>query len=234
MTIIALVNNKGGVGKTTSVVHTAYLLAERGLRVLCVDIDTQANLVAHFFPMKTVLAARQQGNTPEIMTRSAHLDILSLSFVEANQSEYATIIRKYAKDYDITLIDCPPSLETRTLAALDAASHVLIPTELERLAIIGLRRLMEELETRSAKILGVFATMTEKTLTPNQAAWLEQLQTMFPHDVLPVRVPTSRIFASAATQITTGFEINGKKQNSALEAYQGITNTILKILGEIK
>lgn len=230
--IIAVANNKGGVGKTTTTVHIAYLLSQRGVRVLCVDMDTQANLLAHLFPFKILRTAQEMGTSEAqvaVFKRSETLAVLPFSFWEATQTEYSATIQRYAQDYDVILVDCPPSLETRTLAALDVASHILIPTHLERLSVMGLRRLVQEIEKRSIEILGVFPTMIERT-SPNQSAWLEQLQANYAAALLDVQIPTSRIFSSAVTQAQTAFEYNGKKKNPSLDAYQTITNTIFERL----
>jgi chromosome partitioning protein len=225
--IIAITNNKGGVGKTTITVHLAHVLTTKGLRVLCVDMDTQHNLCSHHFTAKALLSARERANAQELIVND-EITVLPLSFAELSQDEYHQEILRYADNYDVTLIDCPPSLDTRTLAALYAAQYALIPTHLERMSVIGLRRLMEVLLHTKTQVLGIVANMVEPKLSPNQSAWLEQLQTNYIDYFIETRIPASRIFSSAATQMQTAFQYNGKKQNAALDAYHDITNEILK------
>lgn len=228
--IIAICNHKGGVGKTTTTAHIAYLLAESGNRVLCVDMDSQANLLAHLFPFKTVRAAQENGSDCILIQRSANLSVLPLSFWNASLAEYTTVIQQYNNDKsaDIILIDCPPSLETRTLAALDVATHVLIPTHLDRFATMGLRKLLQEIDARNLPILGIFATMT--SASANQVMWRENLEASYGSAVLENEITTSRTFSSAATQARVAFE-QVKKPNAAMEAYQQITNLLTEKLG---
>lgn len=226
--IIAVCNHKGGVGKTTTTAHIAYLLAESGVRVLCVDMDSQANLLAHLFPFKIIRSAQEAGSSLATVNRSNNLSVVPFSFWEAPQNAYSQAIRNYAKDVDVVLIDCPPSLETRTLAALDVATHVLIPTHLDRFATMGLRKLLQEIDERKIPILGIFATMTNASA--NQVMWRENLEASYGATVLDNEITVSRTFSSAATQAKVVFE-QVKKPNAAMEAYQEITNLLTQKLG---
>lgn len=226
--IIAVCNHKGGVGKTTTTAHIAYLLAESGVRVLCVDMDSQANLLAHLFPFKTIRSAQEAGSALSVVHRNTNLAIVPFSFWNASQHAYSQAIRAFTNDVDVVLIDCPPNLETRTLAALDVATHVLIPTHLDRFATMGLRKLLQEIDERKIPILGIFATMTNASA--NQVMWRENLEASYGEAVLDAEITVSRTFASAATQAKVAFE-QVKKPNAAMEAYQEITNVLTQKLG---
>ena len=121
--IIAVINNKGGVGKTTTTVHVGYALAQLGKRVLCVDMDGQANLLMHLFDLNKVYQLEDEKNAPThtILHHASGVDVLPLSYWKADRKQYIKAIQAAAKKYDITLIDCPPSLGILTLNAFAAA-----------------------------------------------------------------------------------------------------------------
>lgn len=158
---IAVLNQKGGVGKTTTVVNVSAALAEANQRVMVIDLDPQAHLTIH-------LGADSSGQTPgiyEVLTDrlpvadalrrvrdNLHLLAASIDLVGA-ESELVTevgreiILRQglepHENDYDYLLIDCPPSLGLLTLNALAAADEVLIPIQPHFLALQGFSRLLQ-------------------------------------------------------------------------------------------
>ncbi len=225
--IIAILNNKGGVGKTTTAVHVAYSLAKQGKKVLCVDMDGQANFLLHIFPPKNVyeLEAQQNSKPLPIMHHASGVDVLPLSFWEASESKYVEVIRRYAADYDITLIDCPPSLETRTRAALDVATSVLIPTEPENLSYKGLVKLINLCAERDLPVLGIVITRFDKKKAAHNF-YVQQLTTMYATFCLDAIVPNSAIFPSASGMNQFGYEWQPKK-NPALDAYTSIAKAVI-------
>jgi chromosome partitioning protein len=229
--IIAVINNKGGVGKTTTTVHVGYALAQQGKRVLCVDMDGQANFLLHVFPPNLVyeLRERQNGKPLPIMSHDNGVDVLPLSYLQASQNQYAKIIRDAAKGYDITLIDCPPSLEVRTLASLDAAQGVLIPTEPENLSYKGLVTLLRLCDERSLAVIGILVTRFDKKKTAHNI-YLREIATSYAPYFIDSIVPSSAIFSSASAMYQTGYEWNGKKANPALDAYTKVANYITNYL----
>lgn len=225
MPILSIVNNKGGVGKTTTAVHLAHQFAQKGHKVLCIDIDPQGNLLSHILSLKEQKSISSKDYSLSILHTNEGFDVLPLSFFDASEDEFTQKIISFSKDYAITVIDCPPALETRTIAALNASSHVLIPTEAEAFAIQGLKKLLEVINDRDISLVGILGTKIEKS--PNHAIWLEYLQTTFPNDFIEVTIPKSRTFASAATMRMSGFLYNGRKKNPALEAYATVAQHIL-------
>jgi len=162
-TVIALANQKGGVGKTTTAINLGAALARHGKRVLIFDFDPQANSTAG-------LGARGDGqSTYDVVLGSAHAhDIVAPTSVEGLAIAPATpelagaevelvpmMAREFrlkraladARDaYDYVLIDCPPSLGLLTVNALTAADEVIVPVQCEYLALEGLGQLTATLE----------------------------------------------------------------------------------------
>ncbi|WP_062202357.1 ParA family protein [Demequina salsinemoris] len=161
--VVALCNQKGGVGKTTTSVNLAAALAEYGRRVLLVDFDPQgaasAGLGVNSNDLKTTvydLLLRSDVKTADVIMRTAYenLDLLpaniDLSAAEvqlvgevARESALARALRDVVDDYDVVLIDCQPSLGLLTVNALVAAHGVLIPLACEYFAMRGVALLVD-------------------------------------------------------------------------------------------
>lgn len=183
--IYAFANQKGGVGKTTSVVNIAAYLAESGMRVLVVDLDPQANATSALGFSKDeitlssydLLLERAEAAAMILRNEEAKLDILpsNPALAGAEVELVNQLAREYRlqrnldavdEDYDYILIDCPPSLGLLTLNALTAALHgVVIPVQCEYLALEGLSQLTQTIElvrthlNRRLKIRGIILTM---------------------------------------------------------------------------
>ncbi|MCO1338026.1 chromosome partitioning protein [Kocuria polaris] len=183
--IIAMVNQKGGVGKTTSTINLAAALAEYGRKVLLVDFDPQGALSAGFGIQPhdldvTVYNVLMDRNTEVadalIATEVPGVDLLpaniDLSAAEvqlvnevAREQVLAMSLRKVADDYDVILIDCQPSLGLLTVNALTAAHGVIIPLTAEFFALRAVALLVETIEkvqdrlNPNLSIDGVLATM---------------------------------------------------------------------------
>jgi chromosome partitioning protein len=228
--IVAIINNKGGVGKTTSTVHIASALALQGKRVLCVDIDTQANLAQNFFSRKFVNSTFKTDSSAQPLPPEKHssgVEILVLSFLEMNEKDYGAAIKKYVGQYDYILIDSPPSLEKRTISALQAAEYVLIPTEAEQFAFSGISNLLQLAATYNLKVLGIFINKYDPKKQVHKA-FRSFIADQFSQVFLDDSIPTSTVFPNAQAENKTAFEFyTGKKPNPALDAYKAIASTII-------
>jgi chromosome partitioning protein len=182
--IIALANQKGGVGKTTSCVNLAAALALSGQKVLVIDLDPQGNAtVGSGVDKKTLVnsvtevllseCSITQAIIPQteggyaLLPTNTDLTAAEVQLLSANQRErcLANAVAQIKENYDFILIDCPPSLNMLTLNALVTASFVLIPMQCEYYAMEGLTALMNTIEelrsgpNPSLQLLGVLRTM---------------------------------------------------------------------------
>jgi len=160
--VLAVVNQKGGVGKTTTAVNLASLLASKGQKVLMIDIDPQGNATSGFgFDKKSlkktiydVLINDEllQNVTLDTGRKNMYLCPANIELAGAEIELVGTVSRETVlkkaladvrKQYDFVLMDCPPSLGLLTLNALTAADGVLVPIQSEYYALEGLTQLME-------------------------------------------------------------------------------------------
>jgi chromosome partitioning protein len=183
--IIAMCNQKGGVGKTTTTINLGAALAEVGRKVLLVDFDPQGALSVGLgvraneldVTIYTLLVERghdvhdvvQHTNTPNLDVIPANID-LSAAEVQlvgevAREQILARVLRPLVDDYDVILIDCQPSLGLLTVNALTAAPGVIIPLECEFFSLRGVALLVDTIDkvkerlNPSLEISGILATM---------------------------------------------------------------------------
>jgi len=157
--IIAVANQKGGVGKTTSAVSLAASLADQGKKILLVDMDPQGNatsglgitardktsyeVMINHLPLNQAIIATSQAGLA-LVPSDIRLAAAEVELVGEPQREFRldTMLKPEAPLYDFVLIDCPPSLSLLTLNALSAAHSVLVPIQCEYYALEGVSALM--------------------------------------------------------------------------------------------
>ena len=230
--VIAMCNQKGGVGKTTTTINLGAALAEYGRRVLIVDFDPQGaasvGLGINALDMEQTIYTLLMNPKADVraticQTATDNLDIIpaniDLSAAEvqlvnevARESALARVLRHVEADYDVILIDCQPSLGLLAVNALTAAHGVIVPVEAEFFALRGVALLVETIETvrdrinPRLKIDGIVATMVDlRTLHSREV--LQRLQEAFGDLVFDARssspTPPWRPSRSSPTRPTT-------------------------------
>ena len=217
--IIAVVNQKGGVGKTTSTVNLTAALHDLGLKVLLCDFDPQANATSGMgvekrkikhsiydvtinnIPAEDAIVKTEYG---DVLPASSDLAGATVELINAEHRERQLdkALSSVKKNYDVIFIDCPPSLELLTLNGLCAADAILVPVQCEYYALEGLSDLMATLRMVKRKlnprleIFGVALTMFDgRTNFSTQVA--QEVRRHFPGKVFASVIPRNVRLAEA-------------------------------------
>ena len=217
--IIAVVNQKGGVGKTTTAVNLTAALTELGVKCLLCDFDPQANATSGLgvdkrkikhsvydvtingVPAQDAVVHTKYG---DVLPSSADLAGAAVELIGADHREQqlGMALKEIQKDYDVIFIDCPPSLELLTLNGLCAADSILVPVQCEYYALEGLSDLMSTLRmvkrrlNPNLEIFGVALTMFDgRTNFAAQVA--QEVRRHFPGKVFASVVPRNIRLAEA-------------------------------------
>ena len=248
--ILAVVNQKGGVGKTTSAVNLTAALTEAGKKVLLCDFDPQANGTSglgvdkrrlrhsvYDVIINDVPAAEAIVHTPfgDVLPSSADLAGAGVELLAMDDPNYRLkkALNSVRDQYDVIFIDCPPSLELLTVNALTAADGILIPVQCEYYALEGLADLMTTLRMIKKRInpelniFGVALTMFDgRTNFSTQVA--QEVRRHFPGKVFATMIPRNVRLAEAPSH---GLPVTVYDRSSrGANAYRAMAEEILKKL----
>jgi chromosome partitioning protein len=244
--VIALANQKGGVAKTTTTLNLGVALAERGLRVLCIDLDPQGNLtmsqglnpdaiersmfdvLVHRLPIGEVIVTR------EVDIAVASIDLAGADMALSAQIGRERTLQKALEgikgDYDYILIDTPPSLGLLTVNAFVAATGVIVPVQTEYLSLRGLVQLENTLQmvrdnlNPGVAIIGILPTMYDRRVTHSREAD-EILRENFGDLVYSTRIRKTIRYAEAPVRGSSviAYEPDGE----AAELYRDLAKEVL-------
>ena len=247
--VIAVANQKGGVGKTTTTANLGASLAKRGQRVLLVDMDPQGNLTSAVGVSKsadrTVADALldRQVELPVVCLENGtgRLDLvpasLSLAGAEAQlmnklgrELRLRDHVAQVESNYDFILIDTPPSLGLLTINALVAAERVLIPTEARFFSLQGLQMIEDSIEevlylNPKLQVLGILLSKFDRRLREEKQV-ADYLRERWGANVFATEIGTNSKILEAGSAGKSVFEYAGAER--AAEAYAQLTEEVLR------
>jgi chromosome partitioning protein len=248
--IISLINQKGGVGKTTTAINLATYLASSGKMVLLVDLDPQGNassglgvdisalekglyhsLVGGEHPKNVII--KTANSEHDLLPSSQDLAGAGIELVHFNNREFKLydVLRQIRTDYDYIIIDSPPSLGLLTINGLVASDEVLIPVQTEYYALEGLSQLLQTIELvkkhlqPNLKIMGAVLTMYDKR---NRLARqvVREMRNHFPGHVFHSVIPRSVRLAEAPSYGKS--ILNFDSLSKGARAYKNLAREILE------
>lgn len=248
--IIAVTNQKGGVGKTTTAINIAYYLARFGHKTLLIDFDPQGNASSGLAIDKQaltetvgdVITNRATLDDVAIVTNYKNLTVVPASPTLANtEVELAQETHKFNRlkyaiqaskiEYDYIIIDCPPSLSLLTVNVLIASQYVLMPVQAEFYALEGLGQLLETMKlirknlNPTLDIIGVLPTMVDGR-TSLSAQVLGEISKHFPAKVFKNSIPRNVRLAEAPSH---GLPVGDyDRWSKGARAYKAVTKEVIE------
>lgn len=252
-TVISVTNQKGGVGKTTTAVNLAYYLSKLGKKTLLVDFDPQGNATSGLGIDKQSLS----GTIADVVMETTTLDavvlptayknlylapttpLLANTEVELAQADHRfsrlkLAIEKSEGQYDIVIIDSPPSLSLLTVNGLIAAKYVLLPVQAEFYALEGLGQLLETMKlvrkgmNPTLELLGVLPTMIDSRTTLSSQVHAE-IKKHFPGKVFETTIPRNIRLAEAPSHgVPVGVY---DKFSKGARAYKALAKEVIDRVG---
>jgi len=252
-TVIAVTNQKGGVGKTTSSINIAYYLAKMGQRTLLIDFDPQGNatsglgidkndlpatmtdVITGAMPLANVVMPTEHKN----LSLAPTMPTLANTEVELAQAEQRfgrlkLALQPLQDSYDFVIVDCPPSLSLLTVNGLIAARYVLLPVQAEFYALEGLGQLLETMKlvrkslNPTLDLIGVLPTMVDSR-TSLSTQVLAEITKHFPAKVFKTTIPRNVRLAEAPSH---GVPIGAyDRWSKGARAYKAVTKEVIERVG---
>ncbi|MGB2786836.1 MAG: ParA family protein [Candidatus Saccharimonadaceae bacterium] len=252
--VIAVTNQKGGVGKTTTAVNVAYYLAKAGKKVLLIDFDPQGNATSGLGIDKSsldgtmsdvmsntkviqdiIIETEQKGlmlapSTPQLANSEVELALLE----KGKFSKLKDIVASLGDQFDYIMIDCPPSLSLLTVNSLIAARYVMLPVQVEFYALEGLGQLLETMKlirksmNPTLDLIGVLPTMVDgRTSLSGQVH--DEIKKHFPGKVFSTAIPRNVRLAEAPSHgVPIGMY---DKFSKGARAYKAVTKELMERIG---
>jgi chromosome partitioning protein len=245
-TVIAVVNQKGGVGKTTTSINVASQLAQDNKSVLLLDFDPQGNATSGLGLQKENVATSydllkgvplsnivQETHVAKLYVLPANSNLAGaeVELVSVSQREFVLKQAIESADYDYIIIDCPPSLGLLTVNALTAANSVLIPVQAEYYALEGLSQLLNTIQAirgstnPGLELLGILLTMYDKRNSLSDQVHLE-IKNYFGEKLFKTVIPRNVRLAEAPSYGRTIYEHD--KWSKGARAYKAFTKELSK------
>jgi chromosome partitioning protein len=248
---IAIFNQKGGVGKTTTNINLAASLAIKGKRILIIDIDPQGNTTSGVgiakkgldYSTYDLLTSDVSIKDVIVPTRTERLDLVPASVdlagaevelvkIDKRESRLKNALEEVKDEYDYIFIDCPPSLGLLTINSLTAVDSVLIPIQCEFYALEGVSQLMSTIDlvkenfNPELKIQGVILSMFDGR-TNLSAQVVEEVKKYFKEKVYATVIPRNVRLAEAPSYGMPIFEYDAK--STGAEAYSDFADEFLNL-----
>lgn len=247
--ILSIINQKGGVGKTTTTFNLAYLLLEKGYDVLAIDIDIQGNLTNGFNinPLDVAVGTYEvllgkdsiYNGLQEIETKNdkslyvlpTNLNLVmaenEISGQMARELVLKNLLKEVKEDFDFILIDCPPSLNNLSTNAIVTSDYLIIPSQTDYLSYKGLELLLDNVSfikknfNEELQILGVISTFKEHTNHSNEVQELLDEN----YEVLGI-IPRAVVVKNSFTDNKPIFKVDPKHESNI--EYEKIADKIIE------
>ncbi|AIF69588.1 hypothetical protein PAP_05940 [Palaeococcus pacificus DY20341] len=251
--VVSIANQKGGVGKTTLTLNLGHALANRGKRVLLIDVDPQFNLTFGLVSLDVLkyensnvgtLLTKESEVTETIIEVKENLHLIP-SHLNLSQKEIEIInsynrerrlekaLKPILPDYDYVLIDNPPSMGIFLVNSLTTSDYVLIPLELSYFGVIGMQlmfnlmRMIKEETNEQLSLLGIVPNkFTRQTKVPKTR--LKELKETYPNAPLLTTIPQSVALEKAQSQGLSIFEFDG--DGRAAKAFLKLANEVINLV----
>jgi len=255
MDIISVINQKGGVGKTTTAIHLAADLGETGKRVLLLDLDPQANASSTLLPIspyeskfstydiffnsqKILSTSHQPTKRKNVSIISGHIKLASIDHELRAKLKPAEVLRskldnQIRKDFDYIIIDCPPALSLLPVNALAISNYYIIPIQVDSYyameGIEQLQRTVTEVQEEinpELSLLGILLTLFDNRTSLCRQMAEEIKNIVGPNNVLSTVIRRNTLLARSAVNKETIFDTDNRAP--AAKDYRSLTKEVLQ------